>query len=299
MARPLCSVVLATYQRRHLLERSLVCYERQEFDNDRFELIVIDDHSNDGVREAILDWSKKTKIRATVLTVFPKPAEWVDCGWVLNAGIRASAGEHVILTHPEVMVGRRSVAACVEWLREEETRRPNNDDDQCGWKSVGGYAACRVYYMSPACQEKIDTVPWWDDPLKVREIPGFYDPVPGGNPHYHPSFMDKVGTPGCSVQTWDSWVFGGCSRETWKRLGGMMVSKRWGSVDILFNHRRKKLGMAEWTAPVEDTVVVHQNHDIPGNVPTDRDMQAWKDECAGIPHGDNELAFPAVDNLGW
>lgn len=294
MTRPLVSVVMATYQRRHLLERSLVCYQHQHFDNDRFEVVVIDDHSTDGTRELVLDWAGTTGIRASVLTAAPKPAEWVDCGWILNLGIRAAAGDHIILTHPEVMPGRRSVAACVERMSWFESAKSANWPD-----SVGMYAACRVYYMSPASQAQIDTVNWGSDPLKVREIPGFYDPVPGGNPHYHPSFMDRVGTPGCPVQTWDSWVFGGCSRETWKRLGGMFESKKWGSVDILFNHRRKKLGMNEWTTPGDDTIVTHQNHDLPGNVPTDRDMAAWRAECDAIPHGDGELAYPAVDNLGW
>jgi hypothetical protein len=294
MPRPLCSVVLATFQRRHLLERSLVCYQNQAFDNDRFELVVIDDHSTDGTREMVLDWSRTTKIRATVLTVSPKPAEWTDCGWILNAGIRASAGDHILLTHPEVMPGLQSVQECVFKLSWFDSIRSASHP-----KSVGMYAACRVYYMSPACQDQIDTVHWKDDLLAVRQIPGFYDPIPGGNPHYHPAFMDKVGTPGCEVQTWDSWVFGGCSRKTWRRLGGMFESKKWGSVDILFNHRRKTLRMAEWTAPGEDTVVVHQNHDGPGNVTTDRDMAAWQRECDSIPHGPDTLAYPGCDNLGW
>lgn len=294
MGRPLVSVCLATYQRAHLLERSLACYAAQEFDNDRFELVVVDDHSLDDTRGLVLDWSHTHKVRATVLTVSPKPAEWADCGWVLNAGIRASAGDHILLTHPEVMPGRRSVAACVERLSWFESARAANFPD-----SVGMYAACRVYYLSPAVQENLDTVAWTIDPLNVRKIPGFYDHIPGGNPDYHPAAMEKVGTPGYKIQTWDSWVFGGCSRETWKRLGGMFESKKWGSVDILFNHRRKHLGMAEWTAPGDDTIVIHQNHDLPGDVRTDRDMAAWKRECDSIPHGHDTLAYPGCDNLGW
>lgn len=294
MPRPLVSVVLATYQRRPLLERSLVCYQNQHFDNDRFELIVIDDHSTDGTRELVLDWAGTTGIRASVLTAAPKPADWVDCGWILNLGIRAAAGDHIILTHPEVMPGRRSVAACVERLSWFEDRRIEYPRDE---QPVGMYAACRVYYMSPASQAQIDTVNWGSDPLKVREIPGFYDPVPGGNPHYHPSFMDQVGTPGCEVQTWDSFVFSGMSRETWKRFGGLVETEKWGSVDILWNDRRKKLGMVEWTAPGDDTIVTHQNHDLPGNVPTVRDMPTWVAECnsKNLRH----LCYPYVDNLGW
>jgi hypothetical protein len=312
MARPLCTVVMATYQRAHLLKRSLACYQNQAFDNGRFELVVVDDHSTDGTRDLVLGWSKATGIRATVLTVSPKPAEWSDCGWVLNAGIRAAAGDHILLTHPEVMPGRDSVAACVRRLEEFETFRLKGvvdydnpvrtpDGPFPGVRSIpiGLYAACRVYYLSPAVQEKIDTVNWGSDPLAVRQIPGFYDHIVGGNPDYHPAAMEKVGTPGYKIQTWDSWVFGGCSRETWRRLGGMFESKKWGSVDILFNHRRKHLKMTEWTAPGDSTIVIHCNHDLPGDVRTDRDMPAWQRECDSIPHGPDTLCYPGCDNLGW
>src|SRR5262245_60696848 len=109
MPRPLVSVVMASYQRAHLLCRSLVGYERQSFDNDRLELIVVDDHSTDGTREMVLDWSRRTKITAVVLTPAPKDTAWRDCGAILNHGLRAAGGSYVVATHPEVIPGRCSV----------------------------------------------------------------------------------------------------------------------------------------------------------------------------------------------
>jgi hypothetical protein len=222
MARPQCSVVMAAYKRRSLLERSLAGYQAQDFDNSRFELVVIDDHGEDGTRELVLDWSKTTGIAATVMTVAPKPAEWVDCAWVLNHGIRAAAGDHILLTHPEVIPGRRSVAACVEELErfEDERRKSSAPDYPIGvYRQPGAYAACRVYYLSVRDQQQIDTVPWRaEGNLAVRRIPGFYDADPNGNPDYTHAVTDKVGTPGFRIQQWRSWVFGGCSRRTWKTL---------------------------------------------------------------------------------
>lgn len=323
MSRPLCSVVLAAYQRAHLLERSLVCYQKQDFDNDRFELIVVDDHSKDGTRELVLDWSSTTKIKATVLTVSPKPAEWVDCGWILNSGIRASAGDHIILTHPEVMPGRRSVAACVERLSEWEEFIKLRDDEKSTWSDRDGfkryceriasrtgvpgmspfglYCAAKPYYLSPRDQERIDTVDWINEgPLAVRKIEGFYDDQPG-NPDYSPRSIESVGHPGAKHSHWLSWVFGGCSRETWKRLGGMLETGKWGSVDVAFVQRRRTLGIINHTCIEDDTLCIHQSHDDPSkNVVTPRIEELWKKELSGIPlHDPKSMCWPAIDYLAW
>lgn len=290
--RPQCSVVMAAYKRRSLLERSLAGYQAQDYDNSRFELVVIDDHGEDGTRELVLDWSKTTGIAATVMTVAPKPAEWRDCGAILNHGIRAAAGDHILLTHPEVIPGRRSVAACVEELERFEKSRGCD-------LTHGAYAACRVYYLSVRDQQLIDTVPWREEGnLAVRRIPGFYDADPNGNPDYTHAVTDKVGTPGFRIQQWRSWVFGGCSRRTWKNLGGMWVTQKWGSVDVGFAHRRGRLGMHEWTCIEDESIVIHQEHSHgQGDTATPRDMPAWQKELQATDL--TRLAYPAVDELGW
>src|SRR6478609_2699303 len=120
MARPLVSVVMATFDRAHLLARSLHAYANHNFPNDRLELIVIDDHSTDGTRDLVLEWSRRTGINSTVLTTAPKPEAWRDCGAILNGGIRAAAGDHVLLTDPEVIPGKRTVEALVDQLETFE-----------------------------------------------------------------------------------------------------------------------------------------------------------------------------------
>lgn len=301
MTRPIVSVVLASYERAHLLCRSLVCYERSEGLDVRsdLELVVIDDHSSDGTRELVLDWSRTTGIRTVVVTDAPKLQSWRDCGAVLNVGIRASTGRHVLLTHPEVMPGRRSIAACVEQLEEFERTEREPTKGYLYRGLVGLYACCRVYYLSPRDQERIDSVPWRDEgPLAVRQIPGFYDEDTNGNPNYTHRATDIVAQPGSRLPYWESWVFGGHSRETWKRLGGMLETKEWGSVDIAWHARRLALGIPNHTCPADDTIVVHQNHDLPGNVPTPRDMDVWVKELKNVDlRTPSKLVYPAVDNL--
>lgn len=307
--RPLCSVVMATYQRAHLLARSLWCYSKMDFPLDRFEVVVIDDHSTDGTRDLVLDWSKKTGIRATVLTTAPKPQAWRDCGAVLNAGIRAAAGDHILLTHPEVMPGRLSVKACVEALREHEDLRPpeggNWVDDGHIRKWIkyplGLYVSCPIYYLSPQDQERIDSVPWRQYGAgAVRDIQGFYTDDINGHPDYRHEVTDQIGKNGFRIATWESFVFAGHSRETWKRLGGMLETSRWGSVDCAWMLRRNSLKIPTHTPVGPDAICVHQNHNGPNDTPTDRSEGGWREELAPIDWKDRaKLVYPGCDFIGW
>lgn len=307
---------MATYQRAHLLARSLVCYANQDFPKDEFELVIIDDHSNDGTGNLVKSLCGEHGIRYTLLTTGPKSQQWRDCGAVLNAGIRASQGEHILLTHPEVMVGRRTVAASVEKLAEFEAFRnggfylgdwpkwgqpipdPVTERIVPPWR--GCYCAAKPYYLSQRDQERIDTVDWvGEGPLAVRKIEGFYDEQPG-HPDYKPRAIESVGKPGAQHPHWLSWVFGGFSRRTLKYMGGIgPVTQKWGSIDVLLVARRRALGIVNHTCIDDDTLVVHQNHSGPNDVPTPRIEQVWKDELAGIDMRPEMLRWPNVDELGW
>lgn len=296
MNRPQCSLVFATYERGHLLERSLECYRRQDFPLEALELVVIDDHSTDHTRRLVMDWAGDLGVSYQIITCGPKQENWRDAGAILNYGMRAALGHFVLLTHPEVMPGRSSLSALVKKLEDYECRRAGNSPPESA--SIGLYASCKVYYLSPREQEMIDTVDWKTrGNLAVRDIPGFYGLDSNGNPDYTHETTDRVATPGFRLQTWDSWVFGGCSRETWRRFGGMWTTRKWGSIDIAFRNRRKQLGMAEWTSPDERSIVIHQNHDGERDVKTPRIHEAWEEELASIDT--DKLAYPDVNELEW
>lgn len=296
MTRPLCSLVMATFNRAHLLKRSLARYAVQDFPSDEFELIVIDDHSSDDTNEMVRTWAAATCIKTTILTPAPKLCEWRDCGAILNAGIRASSGKYILMTHPEVIPGKRSVTACVHWLEVHEERMK-----QASQYDIGLYACSRVYYLSQKEQQLIDTVPWLGSGVPaLRELPGFYTDDLNGHPDYRHDVTDKIGQPGFRLKTWESWVFGGCSRETWKRLGGMLETQYWGSVDVAFMQRRQTLGMPNHTCLDDDTIVAHQNHDSPQDWVTPRDPGMWQRELRGFDLANpNKLKYPVCDYLGW
>lgn len=299
MDRIACSVVMSTYNRAHLLLRSLVCYEKQQFPKHQFELVVVDDGSTDGTAELVKKWSEDTGIRTTYLVPHPKGTDWRDCAATLNYGIRVSTGRNIILTHPEIMVGRTSVVECVNRLDQFETTRieqgPVNHRTP-----IGLYACCRCYYLSPREQTLIDTCQWQNEgTTAVRTIEGFYEQDVNGHPDFSHRATDIVAQPGSRLPTWESLIFGGFSRETWLRLGGLQVTQKWGSVDVLLMHRRAVLGIKNHTCPSETSIVIHQNHNLPGDIETPRIESVWKEELNKIDLSPNNLIYPTVDEIGW
>ena len=289
MARPAVSVVMATFNRAHLLERSLHAYATQYFPLSAMELVVVDDHSTDDTQKMLRKWSAEKCIPVQIVMPCPKDAEWRDCGAVINHGIRVSRGNYVIMTHPEVIPGKKSIGAFVDTLRTTEYRY-----------DYGAYACSKVYYLTQQNQKDLALIDWENRGTNwVEHLPNFFEEdgqSDESNDYSHASTR-RVATDGFRIQQWESWVFGGMTRGSMYRLGGMLETKQWGSVDVAFMNRRKLLGIPTITSTDLLSSVVHQNHDGPGNVPTPRVEQAWKEELRGITFSKEQMQYPAVDNL--
>lgn len=258
MIQDLASVVVCTFNRAHLLKRSLFCYSRQS--NKNFELIILDDGSEDETEALVKSYADKIQIRYEKLTD-KKPGEWRDAGAIVNRGIIKSRGEFVYIAHPEVMT-------CFDCI--EKANRALRSNPQAYFNS-------RVYYMTQNQQEQIDTVDWQSDFYKIREIPGFYD---NKDPVYKEEYIGLVMNPYCTPQyaescdVWESWVFGGMMRQSWKDFGGLNESDHWGTVDFDFIQRRRLMQWPTVTPP--ELYVIHQNHDKGTGKfkPTDRNFES-------------------------
>lgn len=278
MSRPLISVTCSTFNRAHLLKRSVQAYNRLRFPLDRLEVVIVDDGSKDDTARVCEEFDSRITVKYIKLRKLD--GRWTDCAFTLNEGIRSCRGHVVLLTHPEIMPGLLSLEHVADTQDHE-------------------YRCCKGYYLTVRDQERLDSVDWaGKGSLAVREIEGFYDPEPhqGGHPDYTPWAIEKVGRPGGNAQ-WESWIFGALTRRQLSHMGGWIRTDAWGATDLIFLQRRRQLGIQTVTGFDDETIVLHQNHNTPVGefVPTDRDMQ----KCfAQTPYlTPEQCQYPAVNEL--
>lgn len=235
---PRIFVVLGTYNRAHLLARSLNKYPKD------VTIIVMDDGSTDNTMEVC-------KANPNVYYEFLGLKEgWRDSASYLNKGIKQAlslGAEYVFITHPEIVPGKTTIKSAVELAVDKET-----------------WISCKGYYLTAKEQQQYADYPDRD----IRTVPGFYaknkSPEFNGNKDYLPENIERS-------QVWDSWIFGGGSREMWQYFGGVTEFNNWGSVDVDLNDRRR-IGEMKTVTPGKPTdFVIHQNHD---DLNTPRDMSA-------------------------
>jgi len=249
---PDISVVMSTYNRAYLLERSLWGYAHQRLDQS-FEIIVVDDDSTDTTAQLCYDWASDIDIKY-IRVRKPQGSGWRDGDATRNLGLRAAKGKLITCTHPEVIPGRESLQQLWHY-RKEKT-----------------YLCCKIYYLGIRDQELIDTVDWRNEGnLAVRNIPGFYSGQSAEVRQHSDYSHESTDSIGC----WESWVFGAYTRDTWKWLGGWEEFDQWGSGDVSMLTRRHVLNIPNVTMMDPETFCIHQNHDRPVTetfVETPRDL---------------------------
>lgn len=245
------SVVMATYNRGHLLRRSLEGYAGQTEKD--FELVIVDDGSTDDTFSIVQEAASGLDIKYIRLE---KPVGlWRDAASIINIGIRASLAELVVCTHPEVIPGRRSLELMHTALRDKV------------------YICCKCYVLTRKQQTLLDEVDWRHSLTAIRSLPGFYEETPPlGLMQFSHASME-------AHQKFDTWVLGGMSRPTWQWFGGFTEQSTWGTPDITFGKRRLMLGIENITQQDDETYCIHQNHDDPdADVASPRDIDACFDQ---------------------
>lgn len=244
-------------------------------------MIVVDDGSTDDTAKVCEQFDPRISVK--YIKIRKGNRGWTDCAFTINEGIRSSTGSTILLTHPEIMPGRQSVAWVCDGIRDTQ------------------YRCCKGYYLTERDQDRIDTVDWMNEgPLAARKIEGFYDQEQHVNSHpdYTPWGIESVGKPGGHAQ-WESWIFGGLTRRTLSHMGGWFPTTAWGTTDILFLQRRRLLGIETVTGIEDSTIVVHANHNKPVGdfVPTDRDMAKCFAQAPVLTR--EQCLWPLVDEIGW
>lgn len=234
------SVIFATFNRRDLLERSLILYEKQTEKD--FEIIAISDDCSDGTYEMLRNWQSKLDIKIITLK---KNGQWRDCSGIINLGISMSRGRVCLLTQPEVMPGYDVIRLASE--------TPD-----------GEWRAFKPYMMHYTWQADIDNYDWKNrGVLAFRDIPNFYtlsdSPAVTKEDQYLPENIEKN-------TNFLSWTIGAMTRKTLFEIGGLQEYELWGTVDVDFRNRRDLLGIPTNTMMTDNSLCCHQQHDSPRNM---------------------------------
>src|SRR5690242_9309524 len=86
--RPLCSVVVPTYDRMALLRRTLESLARQDLGVDAFEVLVVDDGSTDDTPAVAREYADRLRLR-----YFQRPDEGFRVAAARNVGITHATGD--------------------------------------------------------------------------------------------------------------------------------------------------------------------------------------------------------------
>jgi len=91
------SVVIATYNRRDLLEKSLECLFCQNYPSNKYEIVVVDDGSNDGTEKMIRSKKPSCKLKYLRHTERRGPSK------ARNLGISKAEGEVIIFIDSDIL----------------------------------------------------------------------------------------------------------------------------------------------------------------------------------------------------
>lgn len=99
------SVIIPTYNRNKLLIKCLENLENQSYDKNKFEVIVVDDGSNDNTKEVVQSFLKRTKLNLKFFSQNHKGP-----GAARNLAISKSKGQYILITNDDTYPSRKWIS---------------------------------------------------------------------------------------------------------------------------------------------------------------------------------------------
>lgn len=256
------AVIMGTYNRGHLLWRSLEGYSRQ-LEHD-FYIHIFDDGSTDDTFEVVNYGINELELDIKYTRLEKQPGKWRDSASFINAGIayalHVAKCPYIFITHPEIIPGHSLIETGIKYLQRPMKARFN----------------AKGYYLTVEQQKRIGKISLHEGIEDIRLLPNFYEESDkaNGNPDYTHRAIDRA-------LSWGSWIFGGFTADGWRDFGGVFESEAWGAVDVEMHDRAKALGYHTVTPQDINAMVIHQNHDDPEtNVITPRNEE-WRNALHG------------------
>ena len=151
------SLCVCVWNTSHLLKRSVQTYLQQDIDPSRWELIVMDDNSQDDVQAAIAPLKGKINIRYERLN---HSYGMRGCTVSFNTAFGMARGHILCETTPESMLPKDAI---------RQLLTPHATNPKC-------FVALKTFNLCREQQRLIDTVDWQSDILNISKLPGWDSP---------------------------------------------------------------------------------------------------------------------------
>ncbi len=115
--KPKVSVILPARNEERFIERCLKSLAEQDYES--YEIIAIDDRSDDGTGEIIKKIAQKIPNLVYVLAE-SKPEKWIGKNWACMEGFKKATGELLLFTDADTFHSKRTVSLAVDHMMSEE-----------------------------------------------------------------------------------------------------------------------------------------------------------------------------------
>lgn len=116
--KPKVSVVVAARNEIKRLPKLLECLKTQDYPSDLYEVIIVDNDSNDGTYETLQRYSKDFS-SLKVLTTKGRKSDYKNKKAALNMGIESAQGKIILTTDADCLMGSRWVSTVVGYFSDE------------------------------------------------------------------------------------------------------------------------------------------------------------------------------------
>ena len=228
------SVILSSYNRADLLQRTLFTYSTQSLPKEDHEIIVIDDQSTDLTGRVVQNFKNKLNLIYVKIKGNKAGFRSQSAGW--NIGLKLAIGDVCLFSHPEIMMPRKAFEAmCFSHF----------DFD----KPV--FLTMKPYVLSIEAQDKLDSIDWQADLANINKLKEFSQSWKDGNTTYTNGLMEML-------KKWESNTTFSMKRLDLIGIGGFDEFDCWGPDDPSLRDRRKALKISTVISPLLN---YHQNHD--------------------------------------
>lgn len=221
------SLVICVWNTSHLLDRSLEMYCKQDLPKELWELIIIDDNSEDDCFEVIKQhaWGKINLRYIRLEHSYGMRGN--TCAF--NTGFAWGYGDIIAESTPETMFPENMLRKMYE---------PHLKHD-------GIFVSCKTFNLTPEIQMAIDKVDWREDIGNIMLIPGFFNPRTLNN--FQTTYFGTHQT--CSLK-----------KTTFYKLfkNGYPLYCDYGSEDPRFSGLRERHGVR--TITIMQPMAIHQWH---------------------------------------